>query len=658
MKKRVLLIDDDQDFLATRREVLENSGYEVVTAASLDEARVNLRTRYVHLAAVDVCMDDNASQPDTSGLQFIQEPEFADIVKIILTGRHFSLRAINEAMKPRANPQKLPSAVQYLSKYDDPDTQDKAVDAMIRVVGEVFTKHTGINWSLEMEWPSPNFARDLAAWLNVPEGEWSEHGEELTALLMMAFHDFDRARIDRRLWHTDLRQALAVTAWRDETVVDRIVVISAKSAAAKSDSMMAKRAPDGRAQYIPPPLRPPRTLHYAADLYELPGGRLDQVRPLRQFYFDSQMPALKKCLPWLLKTGLIPEGQSGLVDDAAYADVRLREHAGLDEAASDRLNQAIERVREATAAKGVATIRVSEGRMLIRSLERLDLDLPDPADWLDQSGPARFPKPLAWGEVNSLTSPDSVLVASDGRAWLTDLDHVVNVPLLSTLADLETLFIYDLHPFQNPTEFADVMKYLLRSVDLKHPLEAPAAESKKLFVAIQQIREQAAQYGDGVAYFRSLFYYTTRRLLVMSSEGADPLRMALQLSCACIGLGMLADQLDRLDGTKTVARSDNPELYHDEDGGRFWLGDRLLPLTETQYRFLFYLWQRPRQYCSNDAIMSYALNASQGEWNPNYPAEIVKNIRAAIGGMRKQYLVNDRRKGYALYPDARPEHRV
>jgi DNA-binding response OmpR family regulator len=648
MKKRVLLIDNDPLYLETRKESLEEVGYFVLTAVSLEEARDILRRKYIHLAAIDVRMVNEESDRDTSGLKLARDPEFVDIVKIIVTGYDRDPDDVNDTLEPTPDRRTLPPAVRFLAK-------DEGLQQMVDRIGKAIANYTGINWSLAFNWPSPNFALDLAAWLGgSTDDEWRERSEELTDLLAMAFYDFDRIRIDRLLWHTGPRLALAVTAWRDDAIVDRVAVISLRSSAVAHGSTMPERAPEGHAQYVRLS-RPARTLHYTADLYEPPGGRLDQLRTLRQYYADSKPTPLGNCVSRLLENGLAPWNQPGLVDDATDADMLLRVHARLAEDAPASLDQVLRRTGKTATQAGAATLSVVEDRMLIRSLHRPDLELPHPAAWLAQPGPARFKKPLALGESYGSPPPDTILVAPDGRSWLTDFSGASQAPLLSVLADLETLFIYDLHSFQNPTEFVDATEKLLFSTILTHHLEPPSAELKKLFIAIQQIRKRAARYGGGVAYFRSLFYHTTRRLLAMPWEEMDRGRSVLPPLCACLGLGLLARRLNELQQATTEAPPAYPGLRVDEASRRCFLNDTLVSLPATPYRFLLYLWHHRRQHCDNTDIMAFVLESNV--WDANYPAQLVQTIRAALGSLGKQYLVNSGR-GYTLYPDGRPDRPV
>ena len=63
----ILLVDDEPDFLAGVREVLEAAGYSVITAPDLRSGREALKTKNLALAILDVNL------PDGEGYELMNE---------------------------------------------------------------------------------------------------------------------------------------------------------------------------------------------------------------------------------------------------------------------------------------------------------------------------------------------------------------------------------------------------------------------------------------------------------------------------------------------------------------------------------------------------------------------------------------------------------
>ena len=85
-KKKVLIIDDDPDFVTMSKEILSHGGYEVYTAGSGVEGMKKVRDISLDLILLDVLM------PNKDGLEVLYElrNEFLDIGEvpiIMVTGK-------------------------------------------------------------------------------------------------------------------------------------------------------------------------------------------------------------------------------------------------------------------------------------------------------------------------------------------------------------------------------------------------------------------------------------------------------------------------------------------------------------------------------------------------------------------------------------------
>src|SRR5271157_6051781 len=99
MAKKILLVDNDTDFLDTRAEKLSDEGYVVFKAASIEQAEQILEDAWVHVAIVDIRMRDESDGKDTSGLSLAKKEAYHSIPKIILT-KYPSYDYVKEALGP------------------------------------------------------------------------------------------------------------------------------------------------------------------------------------------------------------------------------------------------------------------------------------------------------------------------------------------------------------------------------------------------------------------------------------------------------------------------------------------------------------------------------------------------------------------------------
>ena len=76
-KKRILFVDDEEDFLSIVRSGLENAGYEVLTATNGREGLELAQEKKPDLAFVDIMM------PIMDGYQFCRFLKFDELLKKI-----------------------------------------------------------------------------------------------------------------------------------------------------------------------------------------------------------------------------------------------------------------------------------------------------------------------------------------------------------------------------------------------------------------------------------------------------------------------------------------------------------------------------------------------------------------------------------------------
>jgi DNA-binding NarL/FixJ family response regulator len=120
----ILFADNDPDFLNTRAEFLENAGYRVLKALTLADAERLPQEAYVHLAILDVSMENDDDEKDISGLALAKNPAYRAIPKIILTCFP-SYEYVREALKPQL--EGLPPAVDFVAKQEGPEVLLRAI---------------------------------------------------------------------------------------------------------------------------------------------------------------------------------------------------------------------------------------------------------------------------------------------------------------------------------------------------------------------------------------------------------------------------------------------------------------------------------------------------------------------------------------------------
>ena len=121
-KMRVMLVDDEERFLATTSKLLTRKGYEVITAASGAEALRRLAECTVHVVVLDVKMPGMDGIAALKGIKKIS----ADVEVILLTG-HATVESAVEGLNAGAS--------DYLVKPCN-------LDELIEKINRAFEKQT------------------------------------------------------------------------------------------------------------------------------------------------------------------------------------------------------------------------------------------------------------------------------------------------------------------------------------------------------------------------------------------------------------------------------------------------------------------------------------------------------------------------------------
>jgi len=123
--KRILVVDDDPEFVEITRIILEANGYEVASASNGDQALQAMRHRRPDLVLLDVMMSSVLDGLDVSH-EMRADPELKSIpvvmVSCIITSPHASLFPTDEYIPIDA----------WISKPMDPDV---LLDKVKRLVG-------------------------------------------------------------------------------------------------------------------------------------------------------------------------------------------------------------------------------------------------------------------------------------------------------------------------------------------------------------------------------------------------------------------------------------------------------------------------------------------------------------------------------------------
>jgi DNA-binding response OmpR family regulator len=437
MNKRVLLADNDLDFLEGRAEMLEGAGYKVLKAASREQAESILNNYWLHAAIIDVRLRDDNDSKDVTGLALAKMKVFQKIPKIILT-RWPNYQAVREALSHHLDD--LPPAVDFLDKREGPK-------AMIEALERVFQHHLRINWNLVIQ-TNQHYPLAPAQIVNLIEpGASSErlagYAEEFEDLLRRLFYGEERITIDRLLWHREGRLALSVFVFARDKAPDAELVVCGSSSAIEDEARRcADYAPQAQASGNTLFDRCVSTTHFGANAYTLTGYDLENPVFLIDVVNNGSERDLTTSIQLLFESTLKAwQQQKRIVDPsmttAEWYQARVNGNKAL-----------VKQTHFEKALKVIAEQTIALGLEIKYTREKLTFDFG--LRQIEHSNPTGAIYESAYSDESAVLlntpgklSAENLLVDSRSRIWLTDFGDTGFAPPAWNFIEVEAAARFD-----------------------------------------------------------------------------------------------------------------------------------------------------------------------------------------------------------------------
>lgn len=657
MMKRVLVVDNDVDFLETRCEILAAAGYTTLKATSQEEAVKLLEESWVHLAILDMRLRDDDDEKDTSGLALAKDERYRAVPKIILT-RWPTFQAVREALG--LSLEGLPAAVDFLDKRE-------GIDAMLAAVDRAFDRHIRVNGKLVIESNegSPATFFQLAA-LITPGGSSNvllARAEELEDLFRRLFLNKDRIRIERRLWQRKGRVAVKVFAFSEAKVLEPLVVTYGERTPIAAEERNYRRyAPNAARRMNTTLAESVSTTHFGANSYAIDGPGAEKAMPLAELYSATTERVFNAALDNLFDYTLAEwHGGKNLASGGEVLSKLYPERLGLSGGRQTRgeIGKRIEFI--ASQGPTLGLILRHDSRTLTFEFGDKELTLPDPTLVLDE--PMNLGQSTILMNMPGLLNGDNVLGEEGGHTWFTDFWDAGSVPAHWSFASLEATIRFDWVRTPNlvwvyEMEVALVGDEFIRFDvnDLEPPLRRPAR-------AVQSIRRHASKcIRKGVpAYHLGVLYHALARVTSFNLEsGLMPAELA-RLAHVLMASAMTYDHLMKILTGERPGAPVERGIHIDRSSRTVLVDGRRVPLPGQAYKILLGLYENSNHVCTRQQIMEQFLGEKYDETDESQ----MRRLNTAIFRLRERieddphhprYLLTESGGGYYLVPQEMAKH--
>jgi DNA-binding response OmpR family regulator len=608
MKKRVLFVDNDPDFLDTRSEDLEKAGFELFKATSFEKAEQILGDHWIHLAIMDIRLRDDNDNRDTSGLMLAKQEAYRSVPKIILT-RFPSYEYVREALGPALDG--LPPAVEFLAKQE-------GAAAMMQAVEEAFAKYVRINQNLTIRYGSDLSFFHLANLIE-PETDSAripDRGDELEDLFRRLFYDSSQVTISRTLAWRKKGVVLAVSAFSEEGTESQFVVACGQRECIQAEEERYEAfVPHATGEGNTVKVKSEETVHFAATAYTLTKGDLAETITLTEFYRDSPAELITAALGHLFDTTLSPwyEGGRYREEERALNEFFL-EQSGLGEEALSQveLEGRIRGICREALAAGLVEIEYSSHRLTFHLADGSSIFYPNPISCLSERRLV-FEPPVLCGTTYGQLNGNSILADRQGRTWLIGFTQVSRGPLVRDFVSLETAIKFDW--LITPSVYAryEMERRLLAVSNLDEAVDAQGldAEVQKALQAISCIRLRASVVvgRDMNAYLGGLLFCAAGQLVDYDPGVRHTRSELIPYLHSLLSAAILCHRL-----TPPPREDLPPQAFHslwiDEPDKKVWVEGRQVALSPQEFDLLHYLYHHQGQLCGRMTIAEQVFGAA------------------------------------------------
>jgi hypothetical protein len=482
---------------------------------------------------------------------------------------------------------------------------------MIRAAEQALAQHVRINWDLIIHWAPRHFLSfpGLVGLFDkdLPPEDLPDRVAEMRDLFGRLFHDYDQITFSRLLWRKERRAALEILAYSQDKE-EQFVVTCGCLEDNRLERELARFAPQASDAGSASIKLAAETMHYAATALAMGGTAFKEIQSFAAFYQSKPDKQTRPTLEHLFRATLSPWHQQGLSEESKRLDRLYRERLGLTENVVPpvELECKMQALAKEAFARNLAEIAFPPHLVEIRFPGGRSISCPDPIPYLYHDEMLPAPRTIC-GTTPGGLDVNTVLVDSFGRTWLSDFAQAGPAPIWHDFVSLETAIRFELVDAGNLQTLYDLEKRLLATKRLSETvsLDDIEPEYKKASSAIQTIRRLASDVGgdDPGPYYIGLLFCTAKGLTTYDPALKQTKPEITGLLHRILFMAMLCEKMDQLKSTPEDLGSQAPKrLRMDEANREVWVGEKQVPLTNTEFDLLLYLYHHAGELCKRSDI--------------------------------------------------------
>jgi DNA-binding NarL/FixJ family response regulator len=548
--RHVLVVDNDECLVQAAKHALELREYYVPTARTATEAKSILDQERIHVAIIDIRLEDDSDEYDRSGLALAREVDSA-VGKVIITGFPLTSDAAYQIYGSDATG--IDPVPRFVPKEEGPH-------ALLRGVDWVFQEQLGINEDLEIEYrpgAEPDALveqiKDLAS---ADESVQRTIARELDDLLRKLFRN-EQAITVYGMTPGRGGSGVARVRPRYRNMEGGFVVVKF----GQRDNFKLEET--AYRQYIDPFLPkyatfmrgdPARTQRLGGAKFLFVGMSGDEPGDFQHFYLNPHIPedaitqAIRSIFTKSWKTWYDQkrDWNKGKGPDLLES---FTAHLFREQKHWDELRGSVNALLDDKPFRGVSFKRTDEASDQIEMrMGNKKWLLPDPVDFLT-SQTHLIPKPKFTCVIHGDLNPRNVFIDELLNAWLIDFFKTGEGPALRDVVDLESSIKFQLLQTNNLAALIEFESATLAPTTLGEEIRFKNTfnlqQLDRALTAIQELRSIAydiAEDDDIQEYYASLLFFAAKMITWRGISSLETKRQPIRQRHALYSAALICER--------------------------------------------------------------------------------------------------------------------
>lgn len=619
-KLKILVADNNPKALKYTAQFLQGQGYDVMVANSREEAEHALNNNHLHLAILDMRLNNDEDEKDRSGIYLAQVCN--RLLPKIINTKFPSYQATIDALQ--IDKHSLPPAVAFVNKID-------GLETLLEAVKQSIHEHIHINWSLQITFNNYlSFAQLLERIGYTPMASYfSDRLYEVEDLMRKLFLDAVQVTVDRVVKQRPEYVLICVYVHRQDQKEAGYMVALGHHEKIKEKWERYQTAVNTSTRINR--THTTYTTNLGAIAYQLLDGDIIHASNLADYYFLNGGQNAYQAVEYLLTKQFPAWHHTG------------KNHQPVSSVHDFYLQTETTQDTTHLLSKLCEELTITELGHWRYENQQIMVNLPPNGEITFANPFASLPDPtenLLWGVVHGAVDCESIQILPTQQAILIDFAQVQIAPILHDYTSLEVHILCYLTQPNTPQRTLQILTELATIKEVSQPI----ITEDPLLSLLLLVRHHTCKNLNcsRLTYLIHIIYNLRRLLLTYNTKRHYDPRTLAPYAIALLAAGFWVAQLTL---TKESREKETQPFLFDIQNQHVIIHGKSIELTPQEYKLLSYMVAHENKLCTKKQLIEEGLGDGYDPLDPEQArlTSAISRLRQKIG---LQFIQTVRGHGY------------